>query len=123
MVVVVDHDEVAELQVASHRCSLRGDTLHSAAITEEGVCVVVEQLIAGLVEDSGRVPLSNGETNSVGETLTKGTSGDLDTGGVVGLRVTGSDRVNLLRSSDMAQLCLSPILLTRKFFRSSMLTP
>ena len=104
VVVVVDHDEVAELQVAGHGCSLRGDTLHSTAVTEEGVCVVVEQLVAGLVEDGGRVPLSNGKTDGVGETLAEGTSGDLDTGGVVSLRVTRSDGVNLLRSSDLAQL-------------------
>jgi hypothetical protein len=123
VVVVVDHDEVAELQVTSHRCSLGGDTLHSAAITEEGVCVVVEQLVAGLVEDSGRVPLSNGKTDSVGKTLAEGTSGDLDTGGVMGLRVTRSDRVNLLSTSDFAQLGFLSIVLTRKFFRSSMLTP
>ena len=104
VVVVVDHDEVAELQVAGHGRSLGGDTLHSAAVTEEGVCVVVEQLVARLVEDGGRVPLSNGKTDSVGETLAERTSGDLDTGGVVGLRVTRSDGVNLLRSSDFAQL-------------------
>lgn len=97
VVVIVDHDEVAELQMTSHRSSLRGNTLHSAAITEEGVCVVVEQLVAGLVENSGGVPLSNGKTDSVGETLTKRSSGDLNTGGVVGLGVTRSDRVDLLR--------------------------
>lgn len=96
MVVIVDHDEVAELQVASHRSSLGGDTLHSAAITEEGVCVVVDQLVAGLVEDGGGVPLSNGKTDGIGETLTERASGDLDTGGVVGLRVTWSDGVDLL---------------------------
>jgi hypothetical protein len=123
VVVIVDHDEVAELQVAGHGCGLGGDTLHSTAVTEEGVCVVVEQLVAGLVEDGGRVPLSNGKTDSVGKALAEGTSGDLDTGGVVGLRVTRSDRVNLLRSSDFAQLSYSSTALTRKFFRSSMLTP
>ena len=89
--------------MTGHGGSLRGDTLHSAAVTEEGVCVVVEQLVAGLVEDGGRVPLSNGKTDSVGKTLAEGASGDLDTGGVVGLRVTRGDGVNLLRSSDFAQ--------------------
>ena len=96
MVVIVNHDEVAELQMTSHRSSLGGDTLHSAAITEECVCVVVDQLVAGLVEDGGSVLLSDGQTDSVGETLAEGTSGNLDTGGVVGLGVTRGDRVDLL---------------------------
>jgi hypothetical protein len=91
VVVIIDHDEVAELQVTGHGSSLRGDTLHSAAITEEGVCVVVEQLVAGLVENGRGVPLSNRKTDGVGETLTKRTSGDLNTGCVMGLRVTGGD--------------------------------
>jgi hypothetical protein len=123
VVVIVDHDEVAELQVTGHGSSLGGDTLHSAAITEEGICVVVEQLVTGLVEDGGRVPLSNSKTDSVGETLTKRTSGDLNTGGVVGLRVTWGDRVDLLLLSDLSRFAYSLWILTRKFFRSSMLTP
>lgn len=45
--------------------------------------MVVDQLEAGLVEDGASVPLSNGKTDGVGETLTEGTGGDLDTGGVV----------------------------------------
>lgn len=44
------------------------------------------------------MPLSNGKTDSVGKTLAEGTSGNLDTGGVVGLGVTRSDGVNLLQS-------------------------
>lgn len=99
VVVVVDGNQVAELQVTSHRGSLGGNTLHGTAITEEGVGVVVEQLIAGLVEDTTGVGLGNGQTNGVGETLTQRASGDLDTGGVVGLGVTGGDAVELLRSS------------------------
>lgn len=97
MVVVVDGNQVAELQVTSHGGSLAGNTLHSTAITEEGVGEVVEQLVAGLVEDTTGVGLGNGQTNSVGETLAKRTSGDLNTGGVVGLGVTGGDAVELLQ--------------------------
>lgn len=82
--------------MASHGGGLTGDTLHGAAIAEEGVGVVVEELVAGLVEDTSGVSLGNGQTNSVGETLAKGTSGDLDTGSVVSLRVTGGNAVELL---------------------------
>lgn len=97
VVVVVDGNQVAELQVTGHGGSLGGNTLHSTAITEEGVGVVVEQLKAGLVEDTTRVGLGNGQTDSVGETLTQRTSGDLNTGGVVSLGVTRGDAVELLR--------------------------
>lgn len=123
VVVIIDHDQVAELQVTGHGGSLGGDTLHSAAITEEGVCVVVEQLVAGLVENGGGVPLSNRKTDGVGETLAERTSGDLNTGSVVSLRVTGGDGVDLLLLSDFARFAHSHVLRTRKFFRSSMLTP
>jgi hypothetical protein len=96
VVVVVDGNEVAELQVASHRSSLAGDALHSAAITEEHVGVVVDQVEAGLVEDGGGVCLAHGKTNGIGETLAEGSGGDLDTGSVMGLGVTGCDAVDLL---------------------------
>lgn len=96
VVVIVDSDEVAQLQVTGHGGGLTGDTLHSAAITEEGVGVVVEELEAGLVVDTSGVSLSNGQTNSVGETLAQRTSGDLNSGSVVSLRVTGGDAVELL---------------------------
>lgn len=99
-VVVVDSNEVTELQVTSHGGGLAGNTLHGAAITEEAVCVVVEEGVAGLVEDGSGVTLSNGKTNGVGETLTQRTSGDLDTGGVVSLGVTGGDAVELLHEQN-----------------------
>lgn len=94
VVVVVDGNEVTELQVTGSGGGLGGDTLHGATITEEGVGVVVDKVEAGLVEGTSSLGLGHGKTNSVGETLTKRTSGDLNSGGVVGLGVTGSDAVN-----------------------------
>lgn len=124
MVVIIDGNEVAQLQVTSHGGSLGGDTLHGAAITEEGVGVVVDEVKAGLVEDTSGVSLGNGQTDGVGETLAERTSGDLDTGGVVSLGVTRSDAVDLLRGNQRGVLlcCIGPKALTRKFFRSSMET-
>jgi hypothetical protein len=96
VVVVVDGNQVAKLQVTSSRSSLASNTLHGAAITEEAVCVVVEQGVSGLVENTTAVGLSDSQTNGVGETLTEGTSGHLNTRGVVSLGVAGSDTVELL---------------------------
>jgi hypothetical protein len=59
--------------------------------------VVVDQLVAGLVEDGCGVLLGDGETDGVGETLTERASGDFNTGGIVRLGVAGGDAVNLLR--------------------------
>lgn len=98
-VVIVDGNEVTQLQVTGHGSSLAGNTLHSTAITEETVCVVVEEVVVGLVEGSSGLSLGNGETNGVGETLTQRTSGDLNTGGVVSLGVTGGLAVKLLNWS------------------------
>ena len=96
MVVVVDGNQVAELQVTSSRSSFAGNTLHGASIAEEHKGVVVDELIAGLVEHSGSVLLRNGKTDGVGETLTKRSSGDLNTGGIMSFRVARCDAVNLL---------------------------
>lgn len=95
MVVVIDGNQVTKLQVACHGRRLASNTLHSAAIAEEDICMVGDQVEAGLVEDGGRVCLGNGETDSIGEALTKRASGHLDTGCVMGLRMTRSDAVNL----------------------------
>jgi hypothetical protein len=123
VVVVIDHDQVAELQVTGHGGSLAGNALHSAAITEEGVCVVVNKLVAGLVEDGGSVPLGHGETDGIGETLAERAGGDLNTGSVVGLGVTGCDAVDLLRTVRVGLNDAVSGAHTRKFFRSSMETP
>jgi hypothetical protein len=96
VVIVVDGDQVAELQVTGHRRSLAGNALHGAAIAEEHEGVVVDQLEPGLVEDSRSVRLANGKTDGIGETLTERASGDFNAGSIVGLGVTGCDAVDLL---------------------------
>ena len=119
MVVVVNHNKVAELQVTGGRGGLGGDTFHGATITEEAVGVVVDQVETGLVEDGGSVSLGDGETDGVTETLTERTGGDLDTGGVVGLGVTGGDAVDLLFRRQKKSHVGGSNQLTLKLFRSS----
>lgn len=96
VVVIVDADEVAELEVASQRRGLARDTLHQATITEEAVGVVVNQVEARLVEGGGSVSLGHSQTNSIADTLTQRASGDLDTGSIVSLGVARGDAVNSL---------------------------
>lgn len=65
--------------MTSGRRSLGGNTLHETAVAKEHVCVVIDEVIAGFVENSSGVRLSNCKTNGIGKTLTEGTSGDLNT--------------------------------------------
>ena len=57
--------------------------------------MVVEDGEVLLVEGSSKVGLGNSETDSVGETLSERTSGDLDTISDTEFGVTRSDRVEL----------------------------
>lgn len=97
VVVIVDGNQVAQLQVTGEGSSLAGNTLHVASITHEDICVVVNKLESGLVELSSSVLLGNGKTNSVSKTLAERASGDLNAGGIVGFRVTGGDAVDVLK--------------------------
>ena len=83
MVVIVDSNEVSELEVTSLRSSLRGNTFHRTSITKECIRMVVNQVIAWLVEYSRSVSLSNGKTNSIGKPLTKRSSCNFYAGSVM----------------------------------------
>lgn len=96
MVVIVDGNQVAQLQVTRSGGSLASNSLHSTTITEDHVCVVVNEVESRLVEDGCGMRLRNSKTDGIGETLAKRASCDLDTGGVVSFGVAGSDAVNLL---------------------------
>jgi hypothetical protein len=96
MVVVIDSDQVAELQVAGSGCGLTSNALHSAAIAEEHERVVVDQLEVGLVEDGRCMRLRNSETDCIGETLAERASRDFNTGGIVRLWVARCDAIDLL---------------------------
>lgn len=60
--------------------------------------MVVDKGEAILVEDGSSVSLGYGNTNGIRDTLSQRASSDLNTRGVVGLGVTGSDAVNFLHS-------------------------
>lgn len=77
------------------RGSFAGDTLHRAAIAEDGVCVVGEEVETWLVELGSSVHLSNGETDGVGEALTKRTSRHFNARSVVSFGMARSNAVDL----------------------------
>lgn len=96
VIVIIDHDKIAQLQVSSGTSSFTGNTLHSTAIPEEGKSMIVDYFEPWLVEFRCCVSLCDCQDDSVCKTLTKGASGNLNTGGVLCLRMTGGDTVNTL---------------------------
>jgi hypothetical protein len=97
MVVIIDSNQVAQLKMTCHTSSLTSNTLHSTSISKEGVYMMVDQLKPGLIENSSGMLLGDGKTNSIAETLTKRSSCDFDSRGIVSFGMTGCNAVNLLK--------------------------
>jgi len=97
VVVVINHDEVTELQMTSSASCLARNALHGAAVAEEAVRVVVYEVVAGLVKDTGSMGLRHRQSYRICETLAQGTSRDFDALGVVSLRMTWANAINFLQ--------------------------
>lgn len=72
------------------------DALHSATVSEEAVRIVVEEVVAWLVEDSSAMCLCDCHAHSIAETLAQWARGDFHTFGIVALRMTRCDTVDTL---------------------------
>ena len=59
-VVVIQHDQLAQLQRAGQRAALVGDALHQVAIPADHVCVVIDDLGLACVVDRLQVLLGDG---------------------------------------------------------------
>mmetsp|Transcript_9229 Transcript_9229/g.15837 ORF Transcript_9229/g.15837 Transcript_9229/m.15837 type:complete len:525 (-) Transcript_9229:48-1622(-) len=93
IVGIVDDDHVVQALVGSDGGGLSHDTLLHAAITAESHNVVVENSVVVSVELGSSHLLGSTHTNGVCNTLTKRTSGGLNTRGVVlGVRELGVTR-------------------------------
>ena len=80
-------------------CSTRGftrDTFHSTSISEESKCVVVDQFIPGLVKHRASVSLSDGQTNGIGEALTKWPGSNFNARSILSFGMARSYAVNCL---------------------------
>lgn len=95
MVVIIDANEIAELQMTSQGSCLACNTFHSTSITKETVCVIVHHLEALLVEHTTSMRLTHSQTNSIAKTLTKRPGGHFDTRGVMGFGMTRCYAVHL----------------------------
>lgn len=93
MVVVVDHDKISELQVASSAGSFTSNALHRTTISKECEGMVVDQLEARLVELGSCVGLCNRKTDGVCKTLAEGTSSYFYARCILSFGMTGCDAV------------------------------
>ena len=96
MIVVVDTYQISQLQVACCTSSFTSNTLHSTSISEETKSVIVDQVKVRLVELGSSVGLSNCETNSIGEALTKWASSHFNARCVLRFRMPWGNAVDLL---------------------------
>lgn len=96
MIIVVYHDKVAQLQVTGDTCCFAGNALHSAAVTENTICMIVDNLEARFVEVGSGLCLSNCQTNGIGKPLAQWASCDLDPWCILGFGVAGCDAIDSL---------------------------
>jgi hypothetical protein len=88
VVIIINHDEVAQLQMPSYASGLAGDSLHCAAISEETVGMVIHELESWLVEFCASFGLCNRKSYSVRETLPQRAAGNLNPWDFIGFRMT-----------------------------------
>src|SRR5690349_21256889 len=80
MVVVIEINEPAQLQMSSQRGSLTGDSFHQITVCNNRINIRLDKLIAGLVEFRGEVSGGNRHAHTLTESLPEGTGGHFDTG-------------------------------------------
>ncbi len=90
LIVVVEHDQIAELLGAGKGRGLAGDALLHVAVGGDDVDVVVERALPGCrvgVEETALVARRHRHADRRGQTLAQRPGGDLDALGVAELRV------------------------------------
>ena len=69
MIVVVQVNQLAELQMAGQRCGFRGDALHQVAVAHDPIGMMIDDLKAWAVVARGQVRLCYRHTHAVTEPL------------------------------------------------------
>ncbi len=100
-VVVVEHHQLAQAQVARDAGGLGADPLHQATISDEAPGVVIHQLVT---EAGGHQALGQGHAHGVGDALTQGAGGGLDAGGLAIFGVAGGAAAPLPKVAEIRHL-------------------
>ena len=88
-VVVVDHDQLAELLHAGERGRFMRNAFHQAAVAEEHVGVMIDNRMARPIERRRERAFREGHTDPVGKALAERSGGGLDAQVHVALRMSG----------------------------------
>jgi hypothetical protein len=102
VIVVIDSDQVSELQMPRQTSCFARNALLCTSVPEEDICVIVDYLEPRFIESCCGIGLSNGETDGVGKSLAKRASGDLDSRGVMGFRMSWRNAIQRLDGSQLA---------------------
>jgi hypothetical protein len=100
-VVVPEGGQLAQAPGAGERAGLVRDAFHQAAVAEEGVGAVVDDLVAGPVELGGEQFFRHGHADGVGDALAERAGGGLDARRVAVLGVARRLRVQLAELLDV----------------------
>jgi hypothetical protein len=86
-VVVPEGGQLAQAPGAGQRAGLVRNAFHQAAVAEENIGAVIDDLVAGAVELVGQQLLGHGHADGVGDALAQRAGGGLDAGCVAVLGV------------------------------------
>ena len=103
-VVVVNTDQLAEAQHAGQRAGFVRDALHQAAVTQQHPGPVVDDFMLRTVELGRQQPLPQRHAHRVGQALSKGPGGSLDTDPDVEFRVAGRMRAKLAERFQLVEV-------------------
>jgi len=102
-VVVEEADQLAELEVAGVARRFVRDAFHEATVAGDEVRVVIDDLVARLVERGGEMCFGDREANRVSDTLAERTGGGLHALGVVYFRVSRREALPLPEILDLLE--------------------
>jgi hypothetical protein len=88
MVVVIDHRELAQPEVAGQRRRLGGNTFHEVAVAGERPNSVIDDGVLRTVKVIRQEPLGYGHADCVAESLAQRACGSLDSRSMAALRMT-----------------------------------
>src|SRR5262245_55020895 len=100
-VVVVERHELAEPERSGERAHFVRDALHQASVTDEYVCVVIDDLESRPVELGGEQPLGERHADRVTETLPERAGRRLDARREAVLGMTWRHRAELTETLDL----------------------
>ena len=95
VVVVVEGNQLAQLHGTRQRTGFMGNTFHQTAVAQEHIGVMVDNVVARLVELTGQGAFGKRHADGIGDALPQGTGGRLDARRIAIFRVARGLRMQL----------------------------